>query len=78
MVDYPQKISFFKISSPSVEWEELENVPKVGLCETRYIISQYTSVHGPLSIASPAEHRSQDIDEKMWERLEDLDRIKED
>lgn len=34
------------------------------------------SIYGPFNIASPAEQRSQNIDEKMWERLEDLDRIK--
>lgn len=36
------------------------------------------NIHGPLGIASPAEHRHQDVDEKMWERLEDVHGIKED
>lgn len=36
------------------------------------------SFHGPLPIASPAEHRHPEIDEKMWEKLEDLHRIRED
>lgn len=56
---------------------ELENVQETGLCETKNIISWYMNIHGPLRIASPAEHRHQEVDEKMWEKLEDSDGIKE-
>lgn len=48
----------------------------MGLCETRKIIVQYISVHGSLPIASPAEHRHQEVDEKMWKKLKDLDGIR--
>ena len=36
------------------------------------------NIHRPHPIASPADHRSKEVDEKMWEGLEDLDGIRED
>lgn len=57
---------------------ELENVQEIGLCETRNMTASHMSIRGPLPIASPAEHRHQEVDKNMWERLEDLGRLRED
>lgn len=69
-----RKYSFiFEFSNSGGRGRYVEDVQEIGLWETSNIISQYMTTHGPLPIASPAEHRHQEVYEKMWERHEDLD-----